>query len=642
MASAVKERNQIVSEAKEAIAHERDFRQGAERERDANSLQIEQFQAQSYSARSDYENVCHQNSLQIQDLQQQLQSEQCHQQQAKNQIQDLQQQLQNEQYHHQQQAKYQCHENSVQVQGLQEKLQFEQYHHQQASVIYNKSQAKICELHDELKTEQELHQEAKSQRDNNDAKARELDHQCVEKDAEIEQIKEKYAHVEEQLKSYDDVLTEAAREHQAELRQFEDEMAQKDTQYAELLDMYHSVVREKEQLGEALANVGGQSVSHTKMEINDSAGVPAMQPPQSHVARTSIYHPATKAKSMKPAAVSNIRSKKTTERDVLGSGNSKGRSGISKTGGRSGQSSNPRGSKSHASASSARRAEAAQQELDERDDQTIIRDVKGRMNDMLLADTVKLYQEGQFDIMHANGLAGVQMMNTAETIIQTFSSHKGKRMVAAEIRIEDILPDERKRILPPWKELSKDYGEMELEDYISMCSLAHFPEVHLEAAKVVLEDRWYRRFERRFCLDYGFEKDSNGVRQECMEKENGRGHWDATVDALSELPHFENACRAWVKREPQDGKYCWPPTFTDPKIIGFTSLHPVKDFAEAIKMRKENLPLTTVGDIGELSELLQKTDIKMGTFKDHNVSTVSTAARQTNLGFTNFSQQRKV
>lgn len=179
--------------------------------------------------------------------------------------------------------------------------------------------------------------------------------------------------------------------------------------------------------------------------------------------------------------------------------------------------------------------------------------------DARMQTAFRLQAAGKYDKIRAKYPIGELIHNGNQDTAIYFSEHKGNRMIMAGIKIDEFFLDQRQYILPLEEGLST---REQYEHRTQMCVLAHYPEVHLEAAQLAYDLGMLGKvslegFKARFLQE-------RGTPPECPEKNwSMKAAWKAVVGELADLENFNDAARAWARGEESKSGWCWPPTFFD-------------------------------------------------------------------------------
>lgn len=180
-----------------------------------------------------------------------------------------------------------------------------------------------------------------------------------------------------------------------------------------------------------------------------------------------------------------------------------------------------------------------------------------------------------------------QWLMTSDESTQMYSSMHpdAADMVLAEMVSQGQIDSDKNPYLPYNNgrikienlEDDRDEGEeIETGDFSKQCVMAHFPELHMQAAAGALfgDRQTYDKFAAKYERERG--KDKVAPEQQLVLF---RTAWRRARTILAGLKEFRQACIAWANDEPSKGKWCWPPTFNDPEIVKKTSLTPEADIA---------------------------------------------------------------
>lgn len=186
------------------------------------------------------------------------------------------------------------------------------------------------------------------------------------------------------------------------------------------------------------------------------------------------------------------------------------------------------------------------------------------------------------------GLPGTVWWNGEATSMLYFSKHyKKEHMIMTELKTTPrVLASPANPYLPY---VAKDIDAENRKDGVAdpetgedaddiygfslQCALAHVPGVHSKALEYIqgsnnpISEADLSKFVSRLIRQGQYYAEDN----DGDEGDWGRARTRA-VAKLAGLSEFREALIAWANNEPSEGKWCWPPTFTNPEIARKTSI----------------------------------------------------------------------
>ncbi|KAK5133948.1 hypothetical protein LTR08_007068 [Meristemomyces frigidus] len=252
------------------------------------------------------------------------------------------------------------------------------------------------------------------------------------------------------------------------------------------------------------------------------------------------------------------------------------------------------------------------------DDKKKVDDTSNGMYDTEYGMCKFLHETAQHDQIIREHLTGRFIDNADDTHAYWFQKRDNGRVFTAEVAVADTTRGVKKRFLPYPDE---EFIVFERNNYKNMCAFAQFPDVQIEAARIVFKDneRDYARFVARMKKRFGTSSDSE-------EKSLYPTEWENTVERLAETSGFGWACGFFARKadmiSPNGGP--WPARFTDGMVRFLTSLQPEQDMPESYKEYTEPLDDEAVGGLSK------RLDAE-GNIEDPIDSLVNRMARRTDV-----------